>query len=112
MVLCSQPGSGLNSQRACEHARSKNSAVRRCETVTTSGPLKPAVASRTKLWWISSLSDRSKKGLPPQACGAISGQRSDGGSDEGKAARLVKLQPPSKVGDPCTRKKRLLGWSQ
>jgi len=41
------------------------------------------------LWWISSLSDRSKEGLPPQACGAISGQRSDGGSDEGKAARWV-----------------------
>jgi hypothetical protein len=121
MVLRSQPGSGLNSQCAGEPARSKRLSRPRAsdgrDYHNECGWLKPVaqadtVASRTKLWWISCSSGRSKKGLRPKACGAISGQRSDGGSDAAEAGRLVNLRPPSKVGDPGTRKKRLLGWSQ
>lgn len=120
MVLRS-PGSwckqsmGLRASKVKKLCRPRASDVRHCDNERAR--LKPVaqadtVASRTKLWWISCPSDRSQKGVPPKACGAIRGQRSDGGCDEGAAGKLVKLRPPSQVGDPCTGKKRLLGWPQ
>ena len=92
MVLDVQPRSGLNGRRIGDQVSAP------CARVSQVG----VVASRRELWCISSTSNRSKKGLPRSACGAISGHRWDGGADEGEAGGLVKLRPLSKVGDPYT----------